>query len=276
MYTFISFSRRPRLVTVLLVLGLAISATTGRATAQEKTGKTHEKDDGMYHVEVKDGKLYVDGEMVKELGDKDKGVFFSTGDGEEGHGYAVFSDDDDEPGPGIHAKRFRFRMPGGKAWMLDTDDEDIDVDVPGMFGFRSMDGDVEFFGDMDGEYNALFDNGSRPMRKRLEILREMGGPGGMFSEDSREIARMEHQAHKLAREVRMADGSDRKELEKKLHDLLGDIFERKLALQKKQVKQMTEELSRLNRRVDERSRSRDSIIERRFNELLGKHDVMEW
>jgi len=267
MHTTTINQRREVILQFILVLGLLISATVGTAFAQEKKAGSDKDVDGMYRVEVKDGKVFVDGEMVKELKDKTKGVYFSSGEDEgESNAFVFFSDDD-----GVHSRKMRHKMPHGKVWTMDSDS-----DSPLEYMFHSGNGNMALYGDYDPEDLVITNDWTGPMRERVEKMQGMMGQYRMFSESSREMGKLEREARELARSARNAEEEDRSEIESDLNDLLGQIFDMKLEQKKERVDKMSKELEKLHSMISERSASRDDIIQRRFDQLLGRRDVMDW
>ena len=61
-----------------------------------------------------------------------------------------------------------------------------------------------------------------------------------------------------------------------LEEVLGQIFDMKLAEQRKRIDKMSGELDDLQQRLQERTSSRERIIERRLRELKGERDTLDW
>lgn len=214
-------------------------------------------------IEVKDGKVFVNGDMVKELADKDLPIMFRN-DGEDTN-YITLSD---RSGTGL------------KSFSFYSDDDDIRVWSRGardLFELKPDDGNVHVFGSFP-EARMRYQMGKNMdgMRGRLELLREGAGGAYFFSGGSDKISEMEMKSHKLARKIRNAEDSDKAELETELDELLDQIFDEKLEVQQERVNNMTEELQKLRGRVDERRSSRQEIIRRRLSELLGSRDAFDW
>jgi len=267
MHTITINHRREIVLQFALVLGLMLSATVGTVAAQ-KNKASHEGDnDGMYRIEVKDGKVFVDGEMIKELKDKKKGVYFSSGDDDgNSNGFAFFSDDD-----GVHSRHLRLKNSGGNTWMTDSD-----FDSPSEFVFKSRNGSRAIYDAIDPEEMVITNEWTGPMRERMEKISGKMGNYAMFSEHSRKMGKMEREARELAHNARKAEADDRSEIESKLTDLLGQIFDMKLEQRQERMETMSKELEKLNAMISERTAARSEIIQRRFDQLLGKDDVMEW
>jgi hypothetical protein len=250
----------------ILVLLLA-PIMVGSAYAQEK----EKKSDDVYRVEIKDGKLYVDGELIKEFKDKTRGFVFSSDDEEIANTFAFFSDDDDG-----HTGRMYTKRPNGKVWKMDIEGDE-DSPVVGRVRMRSRDGGRDvLFGDGEMEVEIEGSEWSVPMMERMEMMRQRVGEYGRQSTNSMKIGKMEREARGLAKKVRKAEDADKAELESKLDKLLTDIFDLKMEDQQKRVDKMTRELEKLRSRISEREASRTDIIEKRHNQLLGVKDLMEW
>ena len=109
----------------------------------------------------------------------------------------------------------------------------------------------------------------------------LDGPLGMLKgpwmgEDHREVMEMERAAHELARQARRAEGAERARLERELQDKLNQIFDKKQELRRERVTELEQQLREEQARLDERSRTRDEIVERRQRELLGEPDRLDW
>ena len=96
------------------------------------------------------------------------------------------------------------------------------------------------------------------------------------SEDERELRSMEVEARRLAGLVRRAEGDAKAEHEAALREHLGKIFDFKLELQNKAIKQAQEEVDERSRALEERTANRNAIIGNRFNELLGRGSSLRW
>ncbi|MDP7398226.1 MAG: hypothetical protein QF541_15250 [Lentisphaeria bacterium] len=67
-----------------------------------------------------------------------------------------------------------------------------------------------------------------------------------------------------------------RKLEEKLRRLLVELFEQKQALQQHEVRQMKAELVEMTTIIKKRAAKREQILERRFAELSGNEEDLEW
>ena len=208
------------------------------------------RDESINRIEVRDGKVYVNGEVVKDLENKDARVVFSR-DGDRD--LFFFSDDD---GTGVHGLAL-----GDRSFSLS----------PEAHGLRSWVG-----GD---ESDALLEryNVEAPLANRFAFFSD--GRYEPFAEafgSNAEIQKLDLRSRELARRLGQADGQQREELNRELTDLLSEIFDKKLADQRERIDRMSNELDELRQKVQERSNAREQIIERRLRQLKGERDVLDW
>ncbi len=204
------------------------------------------------HIEVKDGKVYVNGEMVKELENKDARIRFSR-DGDDD--FVFFSDD----GDAAH-RRFAFRSP---RFLEELGNEPV-------MGFAGRD-----FPNAYHEFDVAFD--LEPLHENLAILREgMNAPYVVSSTNNKEIMRLERKSRDIARKLRNSEGEEREELNQELENMLNQIFDMKLESLQERIEKMSGELDELRARVQERVSSRAEIINRRLRELRGERNTLDW
>ena len=98
-----------------------------------------------------------------------------------------------------------------------------------------------------------------------------GGEHERFGERAGELMRMEQETHRLARQVRRAEGAERAELERELRERLAELLERQ-----ERVEALERTLDEERETLRERRRNRDEILERRLRDLLGEGDVLDW
>jgi hypothetical protein len=91
-----------------------------------------------------------------------------------------------------------------------------------------------------------------------------------------EVADLERTSREQAAQARRADGERRNELESQLRETLEEIFEAKMELRRARLAQIEERQQEHRTELEERSAAREDIIGRRFQELLGETDVLEW
>ncbi|MEX2400533.1 MAG: hypothetical protein WD423_07150 [Rhodothermales bacterium] len=92
----------------------------------------------------------------------------------------------------------------------------------------------------------------------------------------RDVTELERESRRLAREVRQSGGDERRELEEQLSAKLDDIFDKKMEIRRDRIQRLESLLEKERSVVEERSQARDEIIDRRFDELLGESDVLDW
>lgn len=66
------------------------------------------------------------------------------------------------------------------------------------------------------------------------------------------------------------------EIKAELTEILGEVFDGRLAEGQAKVKALEEELSRAKQRAAERKKNKGEIVERRFEELTGEADDLRW
>lgn len=101
-------------------------------------------------------------------------------------------------------------------------------------------------------------------------------PLGDAWQSQREVAEMERQSRDLARQVRSAEGAERERLEQELRAHLDELFSTKLELRRERVERLAERLERERAELDQRRSRRSEIVERRYRELLGERDELDW
>ncbi|GMQ80732.1 MAG: hypothetical protein BMS9Abin05_0160 [Rhodothermia bacterium] len=203
-------------------------------------------------IEVKDGKVYVNGEVVKELDNKDLPIRFSK-DGD--HGFAFFRGDG-EGGFG----NFAFRSP---RLLKSLDNEP----------FAVWEGD-----DLRHEMNDFdFSMELEPLHESFEVMTD--GTFGSFmigSGSNGEIRKLERKSRELARKIRRSENGENAELNEELEALVNQIFDLKLEAQQERISKISADLEQLRQQVQERSASRDQIVQRRLSQLRGERDTLDW
>jgi len=261
--------------TLALVFGMSSAAS-----AQDKKNETWSEENATT-IEVKDGKVLVNGEVVAELEDADTPVLFKKGEGEGDRMWFSGSD-------GVFSGR------GGRTLFFDGDsDNQFTVSArPRAFGFVSKDGDdvewvseYEHQSDMSGDYDVAFGKFEEmnELRRDMDSMRSGRGnnalyaptPFGFRSGANAATMKQERQARELALKIRREDG-DTSEMEAELSALLDEIFVAKQNTQQERVDKLREQLSRLEERLSQRGADKSEIIEKHKNELLGKSGKYEW
>ncbi|GEM_PF-4665007 len=94
--------------------------------------------------------------------------------------------------------------------------------------------------------------------------------------ESRKIAGLERESRQLAREARRAEGAERRQLEAQLRSKLEEIFTEKLEVRRKHIQRLEERLQEQRSQLQEREQKRNEIIDRRYRQLLGEDDALDW
>ncbi len=97
-----------------------------------------------------------------------------------------------------------------------------------------------------------------------------------LSDDERELQRMETEARRLAAMARRAEDEAKAEHEQALREHLAKIFEFKHEMQSKALERAREGIETRAETLEARAANRDTIIENRMNQLLGRDAVFRW
>ncbi len=213
------------------------------------------------HIELRDGKAYVNGKLIEAEG-RDR-VSVET---EGGNPVTV-----------------HFAEDGRAVWAGNAEESERH----GSYAFSFGDNEFKFDGDMparlrelmvhrDGPGSTFFFDGDA-LDSDMALLRERGPQFfGSRLADPKTLA-MEREIQQKVRELRRADGADEKaRLETELDALLEDAFEAKLQVQREEAERLEERLAELREKLDDRAEARREIIARRKSELLGRRDVLDW
>ncbi len=93
---------------------------------------------------------------------------------------------------------------------------------------------------------------------------------------TRELREMEAEARGLARELRQAEEDTRDEKEQRLREQLEKIFDYKQVRDMEEVDQKRTNLDERQLTLEERRNNKDSIIQDRMNQLLGRGSSYRW
>ena len=150
----------------------------------------------------------------------------------------------------------------------------FDAVVPHLERFRDEFGDMDF--DVD-----VFTPDVAPLMEtlhhRLDAFRhEVDVDVRARMQAQAEIARMDAESRRLAREVRAAEGAEKERLRKELEQRLDEAFEKKLELRRQRIDRLREKLAEEQDQLETRKEAREEIIERRLRELLGEEDELDW
>ena len=98
-----------------------------------------------------------------------------------------------------------------------------------------------------------------------------------FFPESEEVQKLERQSHKLARQYRQAEGTEKQQMQEELRATLLQIFEKKTQHQNEFVEHLEKQLQKLRSRLENRQKNRDAIVDRRFEQLTSDgEDELAW
>lgn len=254
----------------LVLVGLFVFPTDA-LHAQDRS-----KEDARTVIEIKDGKVFLNGEEIAELEDSETPVLFKrSGDGEVENVWMAGDD--------FFKQREAFTLRRGNK------NNQFQVrSAPRVFGYMSRDGgDVEYF-DSDDMEDALA-AGKRVQRQYAEVMAnnlaeraieiESVVPGFQVAFGSQRMSAQAREAEQRSREIaRMIrrDEGDRDELEAELDEVLGMVFDEKQATQQERIDEMRQKLTELEERLEQRQTDRSEIMLKRKNELLGQSSRYDW
>ncbi|MDA0377967.1 MAG: hypothetical protein O3C45_06490 [Bacteroidetes bacterium] len=245
----------------LLVLGLA-ALPMQTALAQKP-----DKDSHRTVIEIKDGKVLLNGKEVAEIEDEDAPLVFKRS-GEDITSRLWNLDE----GPGGRASGFVLHSDDGEGYRLRT--------MPRAYGFMSEDGaKAEFFSDRD--FQEIFEVREKARRQTSEAMAELerAMPAlSLYAERgavSQRALEAEQRSRELARSIRKGDG-DAEALEAELSELLGQVFDEKQAAQQERIDRLRQQLTDLEQRMQQRQEDRNQIISKRKDQLLGRDSRFDW
>jgi len=228
------------------------------STAQEKA---------VNKIEVKDGKVYVNGEMVKELEDADRPLILLGENTTDGHAMSFFSDDN-------NAERVVvFGRSAGTG-----ENFELGGDHKKMMEFVGKGGNFVFSGAHTNRMNR-FELAGSDFSSPDRLFWQMAGSNNMLYStggESDEIRQLEMKSHELARLYRNAAETERSGLADDLRRILEKIFDLKESAMTERLEKMSGELAKLTERVEERHQTKEDIISRRYQELVGEKDTLAW
>ena len=88
----------------------------------------------------------------------------------------------------------------------------------------------------------------------------------------KEDMELERQTRDQSQEYHHADKDDKAKIKEKLAELVDKHFEVRQKLRSLEVKRLEENLKQLREKVEQRSKNRKSIVEKRLAELVGPED----
>lgn len=258
-------------VFVLLGLLLApINPAVAQESSEEKTRTT---------IEIKDGKVLLNGEEIATLEDADRPVVFKRNRDGSSEALWYYDGDDIELENGFVVRRGA----GENAFQLRG--------MPRAYGFMSRDGDgdheVEVF-DIERFTNTMREHEAK-QRFNVEVMADrlaervveghVAPSLSLYSTMSRSMTEegreADRRSRELARMIRREDG-DVDELEAELDAVLAKVFDEKQNAQQERIDEMRAKLAELEERLGQRQGDRDEIIRKRKNELLGRSSRYDW
>lgn len=88
--------------------------------------------------------------------------------------------------------------------------------------------------------------------------------------------RLERQAERKAKEVSLADDSEKAKLSKELKQMLEQAFDAKQELMIRDLAGMQAELKKLEEMISKRNEHRQKIIEKKLNEMTLEENYLKW
>lgn len=217
-------------------------------------------------VEVKDGKVFVDGEIVADGVVEGKKIEVLSKDGNsKTMSLFISGDEDSEHTVTLNEKELAFDR---SMWS----EED---------GARVRHRIAPLAGRMTSEMGeARIQSRMAPMMDRVFELSHDGGAfsvlsNGFHMESNGEVMKMEMKSRELAMKIRDEEG-DTAAMEAELDQLLSDIYAAKLESSMKHIDTMRSELEKMEQKVVERNANKSDIIGKRKKELLGQADKFDW
>jgi len=100
---------------------------------------------------------------------------------------------------------------------------------------------------------------------------------GEFDKKFKPMFDLQKQERAITAKYRLAEDSSTKDnLKKQLMDTLNKLFDKKLELQKDELKELEKRLSEVKQDIERRRQNKDKIIQRRFEELVGVEEDLRW
>ncbi len=109
------------------------------------------------------------------------------------------------------------------------------------------------------------------MRQRMRVYDVRGE-----ERNARELRQMELEARRLARQLGQADEEAYREVEEMLKAQLEKIFEHKQSMMRRELDQKRRDLEEDGKVLEQRQGNRETIINDRMNELLGRKSMYGW
>jgi phage tail tube protein FII len=223
--------------------------------------KAGEKSNETIVVEVKDGKVFVDGKEVAEVDTEGRRVWVKSGDdGSEGNG---------------GKNTFTF---SGTDMDMDMDENHLLYEMDGSHFMSKTAPLMERLNSEMGE--ARMQARMAPMMDRAFAYSNGANTYSVLAnefsmESNGEVMKMDMKSRELAMQIRREDG-DTSKLETELDQLLAEIYTTKQEANQKRVDKLRSELEKLEQNLTDRSSIKSDIIAKRKKELLGQADKYDW
>lgn len=106
---------------------------------------------------------------------------------------------------------------------------------------------------------------------------ELLGDNQPYAERFLAYSRLDVQSHLIAAKMRMTrDTAARQELAEELRTILTAAFDRKLEMQRLELAELKAEVEELSQMLKQRADARNEVIERRFRDLTGADEHLDW
>jgi uncharacterized protein YicC (UPF0701 family) len=117
----------------------------------------------------------------------------------------------------------------------------------------------------------------RMLGRQLRDMRELRERDPDRFRLQREITELDHRSVMLGQKVRRApDEEAKKQAASELKEVLNKLFDLRQEEREKNVQQIERDLRELRESLEKRKAKRDDIIKRRFDELTGKAQMLDW
>jgi len=92
-----------------------------------------------------------------------------------------------------------------------------------------------------------------------------------------EQRKLEYRSSDLAERIHgMQQGAEQEEMKKELRGVLSRLFDVRESEKESEVDRLEEEMARLRETLKKRKEAKDSIVDRRMNDMLGEEDDLRW
>ena len=88
--------------------------------------------------------------------------------------------------------------------------------------------------------------------------------------------KLDQKSWQLAEKYKGADAKSKETIKKELVSTLNELFDLKEADKIREIARLENELKKLKDMIDSRNKNRERIIDKRFNEMMGQPEYLEW